>query len=219
MHLSTAPARGVQVGPIDPVSQSVWQWLLSNDPFTRDCMSQVGWADTPVSLVCSRDTQPLVEVVTSRDSVTATPVRRWLRFHLKCCTGATNIFGTMHGGVLLTLTDILTSMHMMHDSVQPESVSVGDGCRASRHPATLTSLPLHVSVSLSTKFVAAVPEASSVIAVTELSKVGKRLIYSNVEFASSDGVVFAVGNHVKSLMARPFDVTQPLPVRTTTSTA
>ena len=77
-------------------------------------------------------------------------------------SGATNVFGTTHGGMLMTLLDMFTSLHIC-ERLLPETNG-------------------HVSVNLNMNFVAAAKKGDKLVGVTRVDKQGKRLVYTTADF-------------------------------------
>jgi acyl-coenzyme A thioesterase PaaI-like protein len=158
-------------------SLAAWQWLLARDNHTRSTLSFVGLDAASLTSVEVHGPTP-----SHSSSV--------MLFPLRCLEPATNVFGSMHGGTLLTLTDALTSMHIIYRNIAEMDAEA---------LKTASELPGHVTVSLSTKFITAVPEGTELLAATTVRKNGKRLVYTDVEFRSSCGaVVYATGSHIKA---------------------
>ncbi|KAH9597618.1 Thioesterase domain [Trypanosoma melophagium] len=76
--------------------------------------------------------------------------------------------GILAHGALLTLVDMFTSLHLM--------------------VARLPQFVGHVSVSLQCNTVQSMREGESIVAVTRVDKMGKRLLFSSVEFLSSNAL-------------------------------
>jgi acyl-coenzyme A thioesterase 13 len=89
-----------------------------------------------------------------------------------------NAYGTLHGGVITTLVDVVGTMALL--SVDP--------------------LRAGVSVELSTSFVSAAKVGESVRVVGKVVKTGKSLGFTQVDiFRTSDGKPVATGRHTKFL--------------------
>lgn len=95
-------------------------------------------------------------------AVAKTPTTELLLFPFTVTMATTNVFGTLHGGMLMTLVDMCTSFH------------IGE--------RLLPAMPGHVSVNLSTSFITAAKKDDRVIAVCRVDKLGKRLAYTSVDF-------------------------------------
>ncbi|ORC89391.1 thioesterase superfamily protein [Trypanosoma theileri] len=118
--------------------------------------------------------------------------------------GTTDVNGILAHGALLTLTDMFTSLHLML--------------------ALLPQFLGHVSVSIQCNTVQPMREGETIVAITHVDKIGKRLLFSSVEFLSAttsltgleegermDVIKTAIQNqkvcanakHVKSILAPP----------------
>lgn len=78
-----------------------------------------------------------------------------MAFPLVVTEGSSNVFGTMHGGMTATLVDIVTSCHLAEYL----------------YPSPLA----HVTSTLSTQYVAAAKKGAPLVAISQISKAGKRL--------------------------------------------
>ena len=87
------------------------------------------------------------------DGVTVRPT--YMAFPFVVTPGASNIFGTMHGGMTATLVDIVTSCHLA-EYLTP-------------------SVLAHVTSTLSTQYVSAGKQGAPLVAVSTVNKAGKRL--------------------------------------------
>eukprot|EP01098_Paradermamoeba_levis_P011910 TRINITY_DN5127_c0_g1_i1.p1 TRINITY_DN5127_c0_g1~~TRINITY_DN5127_c0_g1_i1.p1 ORF type:complete len:259 (-),score=77.91 TRINITY_DN5127_c0_g1_i1:169-885(-) len=89
-----------------------------------------------------------------------------------------NSYGTLHGGAICTIVDIVGTMAML----------------------TLNPLKPGVSIDLNTSFLAAVPIGESVIIEGKVLKQGKSLAFTQVDlYRKKDKVLIASGRHTKSM--------------------
>ena len=149
---------------------AAWRALLAKDTYGTMSLELVG---------CN----PLLQAHASRDGTT-------LAFPMLCTNGAANVFNTMHGGELLSLVDMVTSLHFVH------SVA-GDKPHATSH--------------LGTQFLRAVPVGAELVALTTMRREGRtgfvdtRLVPMEALDECADGragKAFAVGNATKALLKR-----------------
>lgn len=89
-------------------------------------------------------------------------VTQLLLFPFQVTMPSTNVFGTLHGGMLMTMVDMCTSFHIAE--------------------RLLPGFPGHVSVNLSTNFITAAKRDDRVVAACRVDKMGKRLVYTSIDF-------------------------------------
>lgn len=102
--------------------------------------------------------------------------------HIECSfpvtDAAANAYGTLHGGCITTLVDVVGTMALL----------TKDASRAG------------VSIELSSSFTSAAKVGDSVLCVGKVTKYGKRLGFTQVDlFRKSDGQLVASGRHTKHL--------------------
>lgn len=91
---------------------------------------------------------------------------------------SSNAYGTLHGGCVTTLVDVVGTMALLSQ----------DPLRAG------------VSVELSTSFTAAAKSGDSVRCVGRVTKMGRKLGFTQVDlYRVSDGTLAASGRHTKAL--------------------
>ena len=115
-------------------------------------------------------------------SVTVAPSGELL-FPLATTPAGANVYGSTHGGLLLSLTDVLTSLHIIHALQRPV---------------------IHVSVSLTTNFAAAMPAGAdrAVVARSRVTRRGRSMVFTTIDYVDAlhPGVVFAHGSHTKAIV-------------------
>lgn len=84
----------------------------------------------------------------------------YLAIPFKVTERASNVFGKMHGGLATTVIDVVTSFHMGEQKLPDPG--------------------MHVSTSLSTKYLSAGTVGAPLVAVSQIDKMGKRLLYSSL---------------------------------------
>ncbi|KAL1410012.1 hypothetical protein Q8F55_004014 [Vanrija albida] len=92
-----------------------------------------------------------------------------------------NNHNTVHGGVLLSLTDTVTSLALQSRGIVP---------------------PTGASVNISCEFVRpGGRDGDELIGIGEVVQLGRTLAYTRVNFHSPDGKLVAFGNHTKHMGA------------------
>lgn len=189
----------------NPDYRSVHHFLFQHDRFCNFAFQKLQYDYF--------DTHCLVK----RDPTTGKDVTQLMLFPFRVTLPTTNVFGTLHGGMLMTMVDLCTSLH------------IGE--------RLLPAKPGHVSVNLSTNFITAAQQEDTLVAVTRIDKIGKRLAYTSVDFLldnkrrgssssssssssvdtveaveemlQKDYVTIAQGKHVKSIITK-IDLQTPL---------
>jgi uncharacterized protein (TIGR00369 family) len=121
-------------------TMAAWEHLFSRDAYALHILEAVGCNPLKQSL-CTEDGQLMV-------------------FPMIVLQESTNVFSTLHGGALLSLVDVLTSLH--YDHVTQPRVE-------------------HVTSHLNTQFLKAVPLGQELAAVTSVRRQG-RTTFMHVEF-------------------------------------
>lgn len=136
---------------VNPQFEQVYKTLLAHDRYAsfsyNNCM-QYKLEDT--------------HCVVRSDPATGKRTTDLMIFPFTVTMPSTNVFGTLHGGMLMTLIDMCTSFHIAE--------------------RLLPNMPGHVSVNLSSSFITAAKKDDRVIAVCRVDKLGKRLAYTSVDF-------------------------------------
>jgi uncharacterized protein (TIGR00369 family) len=142
---------------VNPKFEKVFHFLISHDRHARfsfkDCF-QYNLEDTRCVV---RPGSHHAAAAGGGGSVT-----ELLLFPFTVTMATTNVFGTLHGGMLMTMVDMCTSFHIAE--------------------RLLPAMPGHVSVNLSTSFITAAKKDDRVIAVCRVDKLGKKLAYTSVDF-------------------------------------
>ena len=106
----------------------------------------------------------------------AFPRRGAFTCELEVTAELTNRFGTLHGGCVATLVDVLTTVALL-------TVTTQGG----------------VSTDLSVSYCAPAPTGARVMITCEVLKVGKTLAWMECVLKNEDGSVIATGRHTKFL--------------------
>lgn len=84
----------------------------------------------------------------------------FLAIPFRVTPGACNVFGKMHGGMSATLVDIVTSLHVSERN--------------------LPAVSSHDTSSLSVKYMSSGNQDTTLIALSQIDKMGKRLVFSRM---------------------------------------
>lgn len=136
---------------VNPKWEHVCQVLLAHDRFANFSMDHVLKFDPTA-----------VRTVLHKDPSSGVEKSALMLFPFTVESGATNVFGTTHGGLLMTLLDMFSSLHICE--------------------RLLPGTNGHVSVNLNMNFIAAAKKGDKVVGVTKVGKQGKRLVYTDVDF-------------------------------------
>ena len=132
--------------PLSPLFITAYKHLIASDKFSKRCFDDI-LAVNPQDFRCLRDDH-------DHSVLLAMPI--------KVTKSSANVFGTMHGGMLLTLVDDCTSFHII-DRLLPKC-------------------PGHVSVQLSGNFVSSASVGDEILAVSKIDKLGRSLVYTSIAF-------------------------------------
>lgn len=111
-------------------------------------------------------------------NIVASPSNKELQFQFSVTPSMCNVFGSLHGGCTATLGDVFTTIHLW--SLFPESK--------------------HVSIDLSVNYYRAVTVNTALLCTTRVLKSGKRIAFTEFEFANEKLEVVAKGFHNKSFV-------------------
>ena len=187
-----------------PTTIKLWERSLKSDYWSRMCLEKMKFDPGAVCLIVPAKAKKLptegeaaasssaAGAATAATSATASSGRKeyhasqqpLMVFPMEVTNGASNVFKTIHGGMLTSLVDITTSLHLTH-YFRPEPVG-------------------HVSVSISTQFMKAASCETKIHAVTRLDKVGKSTAFMSVKFVDAEDhtIIYATGTHVEAIKRR-----------------
>jgi uncharacterized protein (TIGR00369 family) len=154
---------------VNPKFEVVYKTLLSHDRYAAFSYN-----------TCMKYRLEDTRCVVRKDDVTGKDVSDLLLFPFTVTMASTNVFGTLHGGMLMTLVDVCTSFHIAE--------------------RLLPNMPGHVSINLSTSFITAAKKDDRVVAVCRVDKLGKRIAYTSVDFlldsSGPNGKALSSSSHV-----------------------
>lgn len=148
-------------------TRTMWAHLAAQDSFTRWCLDECLGLDAVRS----------AEVATPSahsDATASAPHERHrsiIAFPFSVTAKSANVFATMHGGMLLSLTDILTSLHIIY-ALQPEAVG-------------------HVTMTLDVNFLKSAPVGEQLWAFSRIDKLGGRVVFASIDFVGAKCVASA----------------------------
>eukprot|EP00760_Papus_ankaliazontas_P033204 PhM_4_TR6231/c0_g1_i1/m.41572/K17362/ACOT13; acyl-coenzyme A thioesterase 13 len=108
----------------------------------------------------------------------------YIDFKFRVTDKATNPYATLHGGIYPVLGDAFSSTHMV--AVDPKR--------------------LHVTVELSTRYVAAAPLGAEITARSRILRNGRQMVFSQVDFYHLDKLT-ATLMHTKAYVQDNLDIT------------
>lgn len=179
---------------INPAFATVYTAIVAHDRFSKFAYEG-----------CLKYNVHNTHCVMKKDPRGGKDVTHLMLFPFTVTMASSNVFGTLHGGMLMTLVDMCTSFHIA-EQLLPQKYG-------------------HVSVNLSTNFLTAAQKDAPLVAVTRVEKLGSRLVYTSVDILldlpnaatvgrthpdTADGVeamlreytVVANGKHVKSILKK-----------------